>query len=260
MAAPSLAIDDFFALARSLGIDAVEIRNDLSGNAILDGTQPETIRQAAARHGVTIISINALQRFNEWNATRAAEAQELIDYAGASGAKALVLVPKNDGTGCADGERQANLRQSLIALKPMLEEAGIIGLVEPLGFEICSLRSKTEAAEVIKELGAESTFRLVHDTFHHHLAGEAATFPELAGLVHISGVSDPSVSVADMRDSHRVLVDADDLLDNAGQVRALLQAGYTGPFSFEPFAAEVHALKDPAGALRASMEYLSARV
>ncbi|TBC88392.1 xylose isomerase (plasmid) [Rhizobium leguminosarum] len=260
MAAPSLAVDDFFALARSLGIDAVEIRNDLSGNAILDGTQPEAIRQAAARHGVTIISINALQRFNEWNATRAAEARELIDYASASGAKALVLVPKNDGTGCADGERQANLRQSLIALKPMLEEASIIGLVEPLGFEICSLRSKAEAADAIEELGAQSTFRLVHDTFHHHLAGEAQTFPELTGLVHISGVDDPAVSVADMRDSHRVLVNADDLLDNAGQVRALLQAGYNGPFSFEPFAAEVHALKDPADALRASMEYLSARV
>lgn len=78
--------------------------------------------------------------------------------------------------------------------------------------------------------------------------------------MHISGVDDPAVSVADMRDSHRVLVNADDLLDNAGQVRVLLQAGYTGPFSFEPFAAEVHALKDPAGALRASMEYLAARV
>ncbi|MEH7882310.1 TIM barrel protein [Rhizobium laguerreae] len=260
MTAPSLAIDDFFALARSLGIDAVEIRNDLSGNAILDGTKPELIRQAASRHGLTIISINALQRFNEWNATRAAEAQELIDYAGASGAKALVLVPKNDGTGCADGERQANLRQSLAALKPMLEEAGILGLVEPLGFEICSLRSKTEAADAISELGAESTFRLVHDTFHHHLAGEAPTFPQLTGLVHISGVSDPSVSVADMRDSHRVLVDGDDRIDNARQIRALLLEGYKGAFSFEPFAAEVHAVKDAAGALRASMDYLSARV
>ncbi|MBY5812314.1 TIM barrel protein [Rhizobium leguminosarum] len=260
MTAPSLAIDDFFALARSLGIDAVEIRNDLSGNAILDGTKPELIRQAASRHGLTIISINALQRFNEWSATRAAEAQELIDYAGASGAKALVLVPKNDGTGCADGERQANLRQSLAALKPMLEEAGILGLVEPLGFEICSLRSKTEAADAVSELGAESTFRLVHDTFHHHLAGEAPTFPQLTGLVHISGVSDPSVSVAYMRDSHRVLVDGDDRIDNARQIRALLLAGYKGAFSFEPFAAEVHAVKDPAGALRASMDYLSARV
>ena len=51
MTAPSLAIDDFFALATSLGIDSVEIRNDLSGNAILDGTKPEAIKQAAARHG-----------------------------------------------------------------------------------------------------------------------------------------------------------------------------------------------------------------
>ncbi|MGO7845327.1 hypothetical protein ACC698_38285, partial [Rhizobium johnstonii] len=58
----------------------------------------------------------------------------------------------------------------------------------------------------------------------------AATFPDLTGLVHISGVDDAAVSVAYMRDSHRVLVNADDLLDNAGQLRALLQAGYTGPF------------------------------
>ena len=50
MVAPSLAIDDFFALTKSLGIDAVEIRNDLSGNAILDGTKPEAIKQAAERH------------------------------------------------------------------------------------------------------------------------------------------------------------------------------------------------------------------
>ncbi|MBX4894452.1 MULTISPECIES: TIM barrel protein [Rhizobium] len=260
MATPSLAIDDFFALAKSLGMDSVEIRNDLSGNAILDGTQPEAIRQAAARHGLTIISINALQRFNEWNETRAREAQKLIDYASASGAKALVLVPKNDGTGCADGERQVDLREALSALKPMLDKARIIGLVEPLGFEICSLRSKTEAAEAIKALGAQSTFKLVHDTFHHHLAGETATFPELVGLVHISGVSDPSVAVAEMRDSHRVLVGGDDRLDNAGQIKALIQAGYKGPFSFEPFAAEVHAVKDPAAALRASMDYLTARV
>ncbi|MBB3659958.1 2-keto-myo-inositol isomerase [Rhizobium sp. BK650] len=260
MAAPSLSIEDFFALAASLGIDAVEIRNDLTGNAIVDGTPPEVIRDAAARHGVAIISINALQRFNEWNATREREARELVDYAKAVGSQALVLVPKNDGTSRADGERQANLRRSLEALRPMLDAAGIVGLVEPLGFEICSLRSKAEAAEAIETLGAQPTFRLVHDTFHHHLAGEALIFPHLTGLVHISGVSDPAVSVADMRDPHRVLVAADDRLGNAAQIRALLQASYKGPLSFEPFAAEVHALKDPAAALKASMDYLSAQV
>ncbi|CCM78554.1 TIM barrel protein [Rhizobium mesoamericanum] len=260
MAAPSLPIQDLFALAGSLGIDAVEIRNDLAGNAIIDGTSPGAVAKAARHHGMTILSINALQRFNEWNARRADEALTLIEYAKACGAQALVLVPKNDGTGRADGERQDNLRQSLAALKPMLDTAGIIGLVEPLGFEICSLRSKREAATAIDALSARSTFKLVHDTFHHHLAGEGQLFPDMTGLVHISGVNDPAVSVADMRDPHRVLVTADDRLDNAGQVRALVEAGYAGRFSFEPFAAEVHDLKDPASALRASMGYLSASV
>jgi len=148
----------------------------------------------------------------------------------------------------------------LSALKPMLEAAGIVGLVEPLGFEICSLRLKSEAAEAIEELGAKSTFCLVHDTFHHHLAGEPAIFPELTGLVHISGVSDPTVSVADMRDPHRVLVDASDRLDNVGQLRALLSAGYAGPASFEAFAPEVHALKDPVAAIKESMAYITGQL
>lgn len=256
MTAPALRLDAFFALAVSLGMTAVEIRNDLDGNAILDGSAPAEVKALAERHGVTIISINALQRFNEWTPARAAEARELIDYAAACGARALVLVPKNDGTGQADGERQANLRESLEALQPMLETAGIIGLVEPLGFEICSLRSKREAVEVIKAVGGEQTFRLVHDTFHHHLAGEPDLFADLTGLVHISGVEDPGVSVSDMRDGHRVLVGADDRLENISQIKALLAAGYTGPLSFEPFSPAVHTVPDPEAAVAASVTFV----
>ncbi|MCA1442973.1 TIM barrel protein [Ensifer sp. IC4062] len=259
MAAPGLPLDAFFALAKSLGISAVEIRNDLSGNAILDGTRPDAVKTLAEKHGLTIISINALQRFNEWNDERDAEARALISYARDCGTKALVLVPVNDGSGQKDGERQANLRTALKALKPLLESTGVTGLVEPLGFEICSLRSKTEAVEAIREVGGEATFRLVHDTFHHHLAGEDAFFPDMTGLVHISGVSDKAVTVADMRDPHRVLVDAEDRLDNPGQIRRLADQGYKGPFSFEPFAPSVHELTDPAEALRESMAYLQAK-
>ncbi|NRP72354.1 hypothetical protein ILFOPFJJ_03252 [Ensifer psoraleae] len=259
MAAPGLPLDTFFALAKSLGISAVEIRNDLSGNAILDGTRPDAVKALAEKHGVTIISINALQRFNEWNGEREVEARALVSYAHDCGAKALVLVPVNDGTGRENGERHANLRTALKALKPILDGAGIVGLVEPLGFEICSLRSKTEVVEAIREVGGETTFRLVHDTFHHHLAGEDAFFPDVTGLVHISGVSDKAVTVADMRDPHRVLVDAEDRLDNAGQIRRLTDQGYKGPFSFEPFAPSVHGLADPAKALRESMAYLQAK-
>jgi 2-keto-myo-inositol isomerase len=257
MCAPSMPIDDFFAMAKSIDVRSVEVRNDLSGNAILDGTPASAIREAAARHGVTIISINALQRFNEWNDTRAAEAGALIDYAKECGARALVLVPVNDGSGREEGIRQANLVTALQGLKPMLDAAGVIGLVEPLGFAICSLSSKAEAASAIEGVGGQSTFKLVHDTFHHHLAGERTIFPAMTGLVHISGVSDPDVAVEDMRDPHRVLVDENDRLDNLGQIKQLREAGYVGPFSFEPFAPDVHALPQPATALKASMDYLA---
>ena len=258
MTAPAMPVADFFDLARSLDIDAVEIRNDLANNAILDGTTPGEIRKMARDRGIEIISINALQRFNEWNEARATEADELIAYARDCGAKALVLVPKNDGTGREDGERQRNLRDALTALKPRLEAAGVIGLVEPLGFAICSLSSKQEAVDAIEAVNGTDVFKLVHDTFHHHLAGEPALFPAMTGLVHISGVTDPAVSIADMRDSHRVLVDGDDRLGNVGQIRALRAAGYEGPLSFEPFADSVHALSDPRAAVKASMDHIKA--
>lgn len=94
--------------------------------------------------------------------------------------------------------------------------------------------------------------------FHHHLVGEATLFPDLTGLVHISGVSDPSVATSDIRDSHRVLVDSADRLDNLAQIAALWTAGYAGPLSFEPFAAEVQQLADLEAALRTSTGFIEA--
>ena len=240
MTAPKLGIDAFFALSARLGLTEVEIRNDLAGNAILDGTKPETIRAAAQRHGQKILTINALQRFNDWTPARAAEAEDLAGWCEATGAAALILVPKNDGTGCADTERLVNLEQALAGLAPILARHGILGYIEPLGFEICSLRRKSEAAAAIHALGLADRFRITHDTFHHHLAGEAAIFPDLTGLIHISGVTDPQVSVADMRDAHRVLVDRDDRVGNVAQIAQLLAAGVAAPCSFEPFSPEVH--------------------
>lgn len=257
MVAPSMPIRSFMETARGLGVSSVEIRNDLDGNAILDGTSPEDVATMAADNGLSILSINALQRFNNWTVEREREARALVDYARRSGAKALVLVPVNDGTGKLEGERQGNLRVALKALKPILSDAGITGLVEPLGFQICSLRSKKEAADAIRAVDGEGQFRLVHDTFHHVLAGEPQLFPDLTGLVHISGVEDQAVSVDDMRDPHRVMVGGTDRLDNVGQIRALLAAGYSGPFSFEPFAPSVHKTADVAGMVKASMDFIA---
>lgn len=256
MVAPQLAISGFFDLAKALGISAVEIRNDLKGNAIADGTSPSGIRALAEESGVEIISINALQRFNEWTDVRQKEALELAAYARDCGAKALVLVPVNDGSGQADGARQENLRTALKALKPILADNGIIGLVEPLGFRICSLRSKQEAIDAIDAVDGADRFRVVHDTFHHVLAGEPAIFPDRTGLVHISGVTDAAIGLDDMLDRHRVMVGDGDRIDNVGQIRALSRAGYQGLFSFEPFAAEVHDSRKPRQMIEGSMEFI----
>lgn len=254
MAAPELPLDAFFRLAENLGVRSVEIRNDIAGNAILDGTPAAAIRTLAEKSGLTIISINALQRFNEWNQAREQEARELATFARDCGAKALVLVPVNDRNSETDPG------QALAGLNPILEEAGIIGLVEPLGFESCSLRSKQKARDAIIAGGVSGRFRLVHDTFHHHLAGEPALFADLTGLVHISGVNDAGVTVTDMRDPHRVLVEEGDRLDNIGQIRALLAAGYAGPFSFEPFAAYTTAENGHTDALHRSIDFIRSRV
>ncbi|MBP1857598.1 TIM barrel protein [Rhizobium herbae] len=256
MVAPQMPLGAFFELGTSLGIHQFEIRNDLASNAIIDGTKPETVRELAEANGADIISINALQRFNEWTPAREEEARSLANYAAACGAKALVLVPVNDGSGKLVGERQSNLRVALKALKPILHQAGIMGLVEPLGFQICSLRSKKETIEAIDAIHGADRFRLVHDTFHHVLAGEPEIFPEMTGLVHISGVDDQAVSIDDMRDSHRVMVTERDRLANIGQIRALISAGYIGPFSFEPFSSSVHATNDVAALLRGSVEHV----
>ncbi|WP_332686888.1 TIM barrel protein [Devosia sp.] len=257
MTAPQLGLGDFFALARRLGASRVEIRNDIADNAILDGTSAATVRQLASEHGVTIISINALQQFNQWSDSRSHEAEALADYAAACGARALVLVADNSGQSMDGGTRIENASVSLTHLAPILRDRGIVGLVECLGFETCTLRSKREAVQAIDNAHGRDVFRLTHDTFHHHLAGEPDLFPELTGLIHISGVDDPAVAVRDMRDSHRVLVGPKDRLDNIGQIAALRAAGYGGPLSFEPFAEELRHLADPAFAVRQSMNFIS---
>jgi len=201
MAVPRRSLRDFFALARALGIATVEIRNDLEGRAIADGTSAGDVRAEADRAGVSIASINALYPFNIWNDERDAQARRLIDYAAACDAKGIVMCPLNDPAYLAsEDERLAGMRAALTALKPMLASAGVTGLVEPLGFAESSLRLKREAIDAIRSVDGLGTFALVHDTFHHHVAGETELFPDMTGLVHVSGVVDPTIGVDRMRE------------------------------------------------------------
>lgn len=256
-----LALKDFCRMVVNLRVDAVELRNDIEGVEMQDGAPGANAGEMIKDHGLKALSINALYPFDVWDDCRAEQAKTLARYARDSGAAALVLCPFNS---CDDkrneSERRGDLLKALRAMKPILRDHGLIGHVEPLGFPQSSLRLKRPAVEAIAEVHGEDAFNLIHDTFHHHLANDPDYFPERTGLVHISGVEDVSVPVSELLDSHRVLVGEADVLHNAEQIRALIAGGYRGYFSFEPFAKEIQALRDPESALRASMDYLTQQV
>lgn len=255
MTTPRLPYAAFLDLARSLGCIGVEVRNDLR-RPLFDGIAPAEAGGMARDRGLRILGVSQVYPFNSYSDAIAAEVADLIAAAKAAGGETISLIPRNDGTGTADGERQANLARALAAVKPLLEAAGMVALVEPLGFRRSSLRSKAELVAAIDALDGRGVFRLVHDTFHHTLAEGGPLFPELTGIVHLSGVVAPLATDA-MEDEHRVLVDANDRLGNVDQIAALLAAGYDGAFSYECFSPETHALTDPEGAIRASFEFLA---
>lgn len=259
--APRQSFAAFAEMTQRLGLRAVEIRNDLPDAEISNGLPPADIGRIAAAHGLTILSINALYPFDKFDAARREEAAKLIRAAKESGAQGLVLCPLNSRSDDRNpAQRHADLVHALRELRPMLDNAGLIGFVEPLGFEECSLRRKSQAVKAFEEVeGSRKTFRLVHDTFHHHLAGEDRFFPEWTGLVHISGVDRAEgvpESASDLRDGHRGLVGPADRLGNVEQLRRLHAEGYKGFASFEPFAAEVAAAPDIEARLAASLQYL----
>lgn len=260
MTVPTLGYRDVMQLADSLGCVGVELRNDLE-RPLFDGDDAGKVRDAAASHGLRIVGLSQVYPFNAWSGAVEDEVLSLIGNARACGAETISLIPRNDGKGMADGERQDNVRRALGAIRPALEEAGMVALVEPLGFPLTSsLSDKAETLALIDEVGGGAVFRLVHDTFHHYLAGGGPLFPERTGIVHVSGVVDRDLALEEIADAHRVLVDDRDRLGNVEQIIALRRGGFTGPISIEAFSPDIHRLSDPEGALRKTMEFIETSV
>lgn len=259
MTVPDLGYRALLELAASLGCMGVELRNDLS-RPLFDGMAPDAAGAAARDAGLRIVGISQVYPFNVWSEETAAAVRTLTASAAAAGADTISLIPRNDGLGTGNGERHANLRIALKEIRPIVADAGLIALVEPLGFARASLRDKREVVETIAALDAADTFRIVHDTFHHALSGDTAFFPAETGIVHISGVTDRALPLERLEDEHRVLIDADDRLGNIAQLRALFAAGYDGPVSFECFSRQVHDLSDPRTALARSFDFISSQL
>ena len=260
IAYPGLDMEHFFRLTRDLGLDAVELRNDLPGDQILDGMSSETVKTLADRYEIRILTINAVQHFNLGSMLEQvyADVEEMLNIARVIGCYGIVLCPHNDTNDTRTTEQF--YQDTVAALKkvaPLFQDSGVIGLVEPLGFEECSLRAKKTAVQAIQESGYDS-YRLVHDTFHHYLGTDDTIYPEYTGLVHVSGV-ETDIPASQIRDGHRILVGSQDIMDNKGQVQALESQGYAGMYAFEPFSQSVQdmSLDEFKTALKDSIEFLT---
>ncbi|PTL90288.1 xylose isomerase [Halomonas litopenaei] len=260
MVCPRYSIEQLMRLAVELGIDAVELRNDVGDNSLATLEQAVAAGELARELGLSVLSVNALYPFNVWDKERAVQAEHLAERAAAAGARGLVLCPLVAAPD--EAPTATDVVKALVELGATLDRHGLVGFVEPLGFPDSSLRLKADALAAIDEAVAilgpsePARFSLVHDTFHHRGAGEAALFAARTGLVHLSGVEDPTLTFDAMLDGNRVLVGEGDRLDNVEQVRRLLADGYRGYLSFEPFAESVHALQDPADALARSIDVI----
>ena len=255
VSAPNLNWRELLDLASALNCEGVEFRNDLN-RPLFSGESADAVASEAAGRGQRIVGLSEVYGFNCWSEKIRREVQALAATAKKCGAESINLIPSNDGSHPGKIGRQSMLRNALREIRGLLEEAGILGFVEPLGFLTSSLRSKAEAVDAIESVNGSDQFRIVHDTFHHFLAGEDEIFADRTGVIHVSGVADPSLSPHEMEDRHRLLVDGHDRIGNIDQIAALREAGYSGPVSMEAFSPVVQSLNNPKAAIGRSFEFI----
>jgi 2-keto-myo-inositol isomerase len=257
---PQLPLGEFLKLSAELGIHLVEVRNDFTEIGILDGLSDAELKQAFRDTGTKAVTINALYPFEYGPALKANldKLKFMIQEAKRIDCPMIVMCPYNEpGDARTPAQRATDLVAALNAYGPLFKAAGMTGLIEVLGFEVSALRTKKAALAGIAKCDYPECYKLLHDTFHHYLAGETEFFPKETAVIHVSGVYQGKAK-RDITDDDRMLVDPDDIMDNRGQLAALKAGGCTAPISYEPFGAAVRAMEVPVlkTKLKESIKYL----
>jgi 2-keto-myo-inositol isomerase len=234
--APQVSLPDFIKLAVGAGVGAVEIRNDIPDREFMDGTDAAKVREQLQTANLQVASVNALQRFNDWSVARETEARSLLGYAAMLGAPGVVLCPvHNPDHGWSSVDAEKNLRSGLKQLRPILQDLGVKGYVEPLGMAGSTMMKQSMAVAAITDVGGWDVYELCYDTFQFFRCGDTKLFPERIGLVHMSGITRNDLKPGELTEPDRVLVEDVDRVENLAQLRALKGAGYGGFVSMEPF-------------------------
>jgi 2-keto-myo-inositol isomerase len=257
---PQIPLEEFLKFTAGLSIKYVELRNDFTDKGILDGLSDAALEKTFKDSWIQAVTINALYPFEDVKVLHEnlEKLRGLIAEAKRINCPHIVLCPLNDANDRRDSvQRASDLVTALNAYGPLFAEANMVGLIEPLGFETSSLRTKKAALTAVVSCDYPNSYRLLHDTFHHYLSGETEFFPEETEIIHVSGVLTGKTKAA-TTDEDRILVTKDDIMDNRGQVAALLEGGAAVPISYEPFSPQVRELplSELKVHLQESIEYL----
>lgn len=257
---PNTPLKDFIQFAAECSARGIEIRNDLPNSPLLGGIKPEDITALCKGLHVKIVTVNALQKFNVPSLfeEKKRELAAMLDEAVSVDCRRIVLCPLNDiSDSRSEEQKHKDLTDALNEYAPLFAERNAIGLLEPLGFETCSMRLKRQAVEAIHSCRAPETYRILHDTFHHYLSGEKIMYPELTDLIHLSGVY-AGKEKKDITDADRVLPDDKDIMNNKEQLSYMCNHGFSGYISFEPFSPQIQNLNGTIlkEKISRSMEYL----
>ncbi|MGE4800976.1 TIM barrel protein [Yersinia hibernica] len=262
--APNLNIESFFRLVKKCGLNKVELRNDMPGGQITDGLSTAQLNTLADEYEIEVITINALQYFNlpEHGSFLLKEAESMLKQAKAIRCHGVILCPNcNANDRRSTEQKEQDTLDALILLAPLFKKYQVTGLVEPLGFNISSLRSHLLAQSIIRKSAAP--YKMVLDTFHYYLSDIAqAEFDahidvNIIGLVHISGVEERRLK-STLTDEDRIMLSEQDKLNSKQQVANLERLGYQGIYAFEPFSSQLNTWSeaDIEREIRQSIAYL----
>ena len=168
-----------------------------TGRDIIDGLSPSKAAALAERHGVRIITINALQKFNlkAVRAKAAEELEKLLDLAAAIRCPAIVLCPNNDTRDSRDAvTRVAETVEALKAFGPSFMKRGMQGYRGAAG--VSRILALLASSWPWRRRGAPDSRAIASSTIHSttslgltrkRTSGLSTTFPS-TGLIHVSGV------------------------------------------------------------------------
>ncbi|CNG95396.1 Predicted sugar epimerase [Yersinia thracica] len=244
--APNLSIESFFRLVKKCGLNKVELRNDMPGGKVTDELSSAQLNTLTDEYGIEIVTINALQYFNlpEHRPALLKEAENMLKQAKAINCRGVILCPNCSANDRRSAEqKEQDTLDALVLLAPLFKKYQVTGLVEPLGFEISSLRSHLLTQSIIRKSAAP--YKMVLDTFHYYLSDIApAEFDahidiNTIGLVHLSGVEEARLK-STLTDEDRIMLGEQDKLNSKQQVANLERLGYQGIYAFEPFSSQLN--------------------